>query len=112
MILLKNMMKHVLYFWIFPKDLIKYGTMENVLNSNVMEAYSTFANIICQIDINGKESNWTSLKAGVPQGSVLGPLRFLVYMIDQTDNISSDMSLFAADSSLFTRIQGIELIAS
>ena len=47
------------------------------------------------------------LKAGVPQGSVLGPLIFHVYINDLTDNISSDMRLFADDSFLFTRVTGV-----
>ena len=58
--------------------------------------------------LNGKESNWKSLKAGVPHGSVLGPLLFLVYINDLTDNISSDMRLFADDSSLFTGVDGVD----
>ena len=49
-----------------------------------------------------------NLKAGVPQGSVLGPLLFLVYINDLTDNISSDIRLFADDSSLFTCVKGVE----
>ena len=90
--------------------------MESFLNINVMEyleAYSTFSNIYqssrhkCVV-LNGKKSNWMSLKAGVPQGSVLGPLRFLVYINDLTDNIYSDARLFADDSSLFTCVKGIE----
>ena len=56
---------------------------------------------------NGKESDWISLKAGVPQGSVLGTLLFLIYIIDLTDNISSDMRLYTDDSSLFTCVNGI-----
>ena len=50
-----------------------------------------------------------SLQAGVLQGSVLGPLLFLVYINDLTDNISSDMQLFADDSSLFTHVEGINI---
>ena len=43
----------------------------------------------------------------VPQGSVLDPLLFLVYINDLTDNITSDKRVFADDSSLFTCIKGI-----
>ena len=57
--------------------------------------------------LNGQESNWRKLEAGVPQGSVLGPLFFLVYINDLTDNIQSDMRLFADDSSLFTCVKGV-----
>ena len=57
--------------------------------------------------LNGTTSNWRGLNAGVPQGSVLGPLLFLIYINDPTDNISSQMRLFADDSSLFTRVEGV-----
>ena len=47
------------------------------------------------------------LHAGVPQGSVLGPLLFLVYINDLTDDITSDMRLFADDSSLFACVTDV-----
>ena len=50
--------------------------------------------------INGVESTWAFLEAGVPQGSILGPLLFLVYVTDITDGIESDINLFADDTSL------------
>ena len=40
---------------------------------------------------------------------MLGPLLFLVYINDLTDNISSEMRLFADDSSHFTRVEGVDL---
>ncbi len=50
--------------------------------------------------IPAKESEWKSVNAGVPQGSALGPLLFLIYMNYIVENISSDASLFADDTSL------------
>ena len=60
-----------------------------------------------RVVLNGKESNWMNLKAGVPQGSVLVPMLFLIYINDLTDIISFGMHLFADDSSLITCDKGI-----
>ena len=62
-----------------------------------------------RVVLNGKESSWEPISSGVPQGSVLGPLLFLVYINDLTDNISSSMRLFADDSSLFLRVRDIHV---
>ena len=52
--------------------------------------------------LNGKSSQWASISAGVPQGSVLGPLFFLVYINDLVENVDSDVKMFADDTSLFS----------
>ena len=57
-----------------------------------------------RVVLNGQESAWLPLHAGVPQGSILGPLLFLVYINDLTENISSNTRLFAEDSSLFIKV--------
>ena len=54
--------------------------------------------------LNGKTSQWGAIKAGVPQGSILGPLLFLIYINDLTDGLKCDVKLFADDTSIFTVI--------
>ena len=51
--------------------------------------------------LNGKVLKWGSISAGVPQGSILGFLFFLVYINDLTANIRCNIKLFADDISLF-----------
>ena len=51
--------------------------------------------------LNGQVSAWASANAGVPQGSILDPLLFLIYINDLSDNLSSNVKLFADDTSLF-----------
>ena len=62
--------------------------------------------------LNGKNSDWRHISAGVPQGSVLGTLFFLVYVHDLVDNISSVAKLFADDTSLFTVVYNEETSAT
>ena len=58
-----------------------------------------------RVVIKGQVSKWHPVNAGVPQGSVLGPLLFLIYVNDIVDNISSHISLFADDTCLYKNIK-------
>ena len=55
-----------------------------------------------RVVLNGMETNWAEIKSGVPQGSVLGPLLFLVYINDLEEGIKSSVKFFADDTSLFS----------
>ncbi len=73
----------------------------------------TIENFLCnrsqRVVLNGKESSWNMLYSGVPQGSVLGPLLFLIYINDLSDNVSANMKLFADDSSIFLKVNDINV---
>ena len=64
-----------------------------------------------RVVLNGKSSVWSPITAGLPQGSVLGPLLFLIYINDSVDNISSEAKLFADDISLFTVVYDVDIVA-
>ena len=53
---------------------------------------------------NRPHSDLGSIKSGVPQGSVLGPLLFLVYINDLEKGIKSSIKFFADDTSLFSTV--------
>ena len=78
----------------------QYGISENLLC--LIKCF--LKNRKQRVVLNGQTSSWTNVLAGVPQGSILGPLFFLIYINDLSDDISSNPKLFADDTSLFSAI--------
>ena len=57
-----------------------------------------------RVIVDGEISNWKLVLSGVPQGSVLGPILFLIYINDLEDNISSKVLKFADDIKVFRKV--------
>ena len=56
------------------------------------------------VTVNGESSSAGAVLSGIPQGTVLGPLLFVVYINDILDNIDSEGLLFADDAKIFRTI--------
>ena len=65
-----------------------------------------------RVVLNGQWSSWVDIRAGVPQGSILGPLLFLIYVNDLPDGLKTECKLFANDTSLFSVVHDISTSAS
>ena len=56
-----------------------------------------------RVVLDGKSSQEYSVNAGVPQGSILGPTLFLLYINDFPDNVLCDISIYADDTTLYPK---------
>ena len=61
-----------------------------------------------RVVVNGIKSDWAPVLSGVPQGTVLGPVLFSLYINDITTDIDSEIRLFADDCVCYREIKGTE----
>ena len=85
--------------WLLSK-LTSYGITGNTQNW----IKSFLSNRKQRVSDNGALSDITDVISGVPQGSVLGPVLYLLYINDIDGNIKSYIRLFADDSIIYRKI--------
>ena len=64
-----------------------------------------------RVVLGGRKSEWQNVTSGIPQGSVLGPILFTIFINDMPDVVHSCMKLFADDAKVFRAIESFEDIS-
>ena len=75
----------------------------NGISGNLLKFFESYLhNRKQRVILNGSYSEYLPIESGVPQGSVLGPLLFLIYINDLEINIKSNVKFFADDTMLYS----------
>ena len=79
-----------------------YKLKQNGVAGDLLDTLANFLKERKQrIIVNGQHSTWANIEAGVPLGSILGPLLFLIYINNLPEILVSNPKLFADDTSFF-----------
>jgi intein/homing endonuclease len=75
---------------------------QSVISGNLFNWFKNYLSGRSQrVVINGSNSDWLSINAGVPQWFILDPLLFIIFINDSVHGIDAQIKLFADDTSLY-----------
>ena len=95
------------------RDGLNFKLEQNGISGNLLRLLLNYLDDRKQrVVINGSYSDYSNIESGVPQGSVLGPLLFLVYINYLERNIKSNIKFFADDTMLFPKVKNPEIFAN
>ena len=82
------------------------GIRDNVL----LWIKNWLCNRMQRVTLNGESSDWANVGSGVPQGSVLGPLFFVLYINDIDKNVKNKLAIYADDTKIWSESQSHETL--
>ncbi len=71
------------------------------MDGNILGWISSFLTDRVKVAFQGYLSQWTPVTSEIPQGTVLGPLLFVIYLNDLPKVVSSELFLFMDDTKIF-----------
>ena len=87
------------------RDGLLFKLKQNGVSGNSFQLIKRFLSGRFQkVLLNDQTSDWETIQAGVSQGSILGPLFFLIYINHLTHYLNNNVALLTDDTSLFSEI--------
>ena len=87
-------------------DGLLFKLKQNGIRGNLLNLFHSYLSDRHQrVGINSSYSEYKKIESGVPQGSVLGPLLFLIYINDLENNLKSKVKFYADDTMLYSIVK-------
>ena len=94
-------------------DGIIYKLTQNGISGNLLNLLEDFLKERKQrVVFNGRVSTWKNINEGVPQGFILGPLLYLIYINYLTEGLTTNVKPFTDDTSLFSVVHDTQTPAN
>ena len=92
-----------------PHERLLYKLEQHGIGGALLKWFRNFlTNRQQRVVVRGSYSKWTNVTSGVPQGTILGPILFLIYINDLPNEIVSHVKLFADDTKVYRKLSDPE----